>query len=324
MAAPSVTHTFSNGTTADATEVNTNFSDIIAGITDGTKDLTISALTAQGAAVFNGATTLGNATGDDVTITGYVASDIVPKTTASSDLGSTSNTWSSLYLDTGATDGGAVYFNATSTSFLKSSADGLALNVEGFTSIDFPAALAFDMNGTEKVIVKNGSTNGTNILGRTDGNAVDATYIGEILEATDTTQRSASASNDTYIDLSSGMTKSITAGIWNMHISCLPQLIASGMNAGSLYTLYVAIYDTTNTTVIAEQLHYLEAKNATQFYSDKACLNVFSIENITSTTSYKAMFKYKFSGGTAETSPSFTIYCRNDTLDGYLRATRIG
>lgn len=52
MAAPSVTHTFTNGTTADATEVNQNFTDVIDGITDGTEDLTISALTCQGTATF--------------------------------------------------------------------------------------------------------------------------------------------------------------------------------------------------------------------------------------------------------------------------------
>jgi hypothetical protein len=61
MAAPSVTYTFSNSTTADATEVNTNFTDIINGITDGTKDLTINLLTVNGAASFNGNVTLGNA-----------------------------------------------------------------------------------------------------------------------------------------------------------------------------------------------------------------------------------------------------------------------
>ena len=45
MAAPSVTHTFSNSTTADATQVNTNFNDIINGVSDGTKDLTVSTVT---------------------------------------------------------------------------------------------------------------------------------------------------------------------------------------------------------------------------------------------------------------------------------------
>lgn len=70
MANPSVTYTFSNGTAADASEVNTNFSDIINSLTDGTKSLSIDALTAAGAATFNGNVTLGNASGDTITVTG--------------------------------------------------------------------------------------------------------------------------------------------------------------------------------------------------------------------------------------------------------------
>ena len=70
MANPSVTYTFSNGTAADASEVNTNFSDIINSLTDGTKSLSIDAITAAGAATFNGNVTLGNASGDAITVTG--------------------------------------------------------------------------------------------------------------------------------------------------------------------------------------------------------------------------------------------------------------
>jgi len=68
MANPSVTYTFTNGTVADGTEVNTNFSDLIASLTDGTKSLSIDAITGAGAATFNGNTTLGNAAGDTLTV----------------------------------------------------------------------------------------------------------------------------------------------------------------------------------------------------------------------------------------------------------------
>jgi hypothetical protein len=44
MAAPSVTYQFTNGTTADASQVNTNFSDIIDALTDGAADLDIGSL----------------------------------------------------------------------------------------------------------------------------------------------------------------------------------------------------------------------------------------------------------------------------------------
>lgn len=135
MAAPNVTYTFSNSTTADATEVNQNFIDIINGITDGTKDLTINLLTVNGAASFNGNVTLGNATGDDVTVTGRVASDVIPKTADTYDLGNATLTWRAMYLDNDTTDGGALYFDGGSTKFIKASADGTNLDIGGFTGI---------------------------------------------------------------------------------------------------------------------------------------------------------------------------------------------
>jgi len=88
MANPAVTYTFSNGTTADATQVNQNFTDLINGLTDGTKSLTIDSLTVGGTATFNGAVTLGNATADDITFTGSLASSIPIKTTNSFNIGS--------------------------------------------------------------------------------------------------------------------------------------------------------------------------------------------------------------------------------------------
>ncbi|MBP6151890.1 MAG: hypothetical protein KA413_00295 [Candidatus Methylopumilus sp.] len=157
MAAPSVTYTFSNSTTADATQVNTNFTDLVNSLSDGLKDLTVSSLgtatiTVSGAATFNGTVALGNATTDDVTITGYVASDILPKTTGTASLGSATQAWEDIYLDEGATNGGSVYFNAGTTSYLQSSADGATLTVGGFTTVSTPA------------VSSAGSFTGTNLL----------------------------------------------------------------------------------------------------------------------------------------------------------------
>lgn len=98
MASPSVTNTFTNGTSADATQVNTNFTDIINGITDGTKDLSISALTCAGAATLNGNVTLGNGSVDDITITGSIAASVAMKTTFSNDFGSSTVGLKSIYL----------------------------------------------------------------------------------------------------------------------------------------------------------------------------------------------------------------------------------
>lgn len=98
MANVSVTYSFTNGTTADATQVNTNFTDIINGTSDGTKDFSIAALTCSGAVSFQGNMTFGNASGDTITFTGTVASDFVPNTTATYDLGSSSVGFADLYL----------------------------------------------------------------------------------------------------------------------------------------------------------------------------------------------------------------------------------
>ena len=97
MAAPSVTYTFSNSTTADATQVNQNFTDIINGLSDGTKDLSINALTLAGNLSVSGNTTIGNASGDDLTVTASLASSIPITTTNSYDIGSSTLGLRALY-----------------------------------------------------------------------------------------------------------------------------------------------------------------------------------------------------------------------------------
>lgn len=101
MATVSVTYTFTNGTTADADEVNTNFTDLINGTSDGTKDFSIAALTVAGAATLNGDVTLGNSSGDDITIIGSIAADIPFKTNATYDIGATGKGPALIYLASG-------------------------------------------------------------------------------------------------------------------------------------------------------------------------------------------------------------------------------
>ena len=68
MATPTVTYTFSNSTVADASEVNTNFADLINALTDGTSDHAINTLTLTSTLTANGNVTLGNASGDTLTV----------------------------------------------------------------------------------------------------------------------------------------------------------------------------------------------------------------------------------------------------------------
>jgi len=86
-----------NGTSADADQVMQNFNDLLNGVTDGTKDLSISALTAAGTTTLNGAVNLGNATADDITITGSLASTIPIKTTNTYNIGSSTLGLAGIY-----------------------------------------------------------------------------------------------------------------------------------------------------------------------------------------------------------------------------------
>lgn len=103
--------------------------------------MSVSAITAAGTATLNGAVNLGNATTDDITITGRIASDIDPKTAASNTLGDATQTWQALYLDNTATDGGAIYFDSGSTEFIKANAAGTDLLIDGFTTLTVDANL---------------------------------------------------------------------------------------------------------------------------------------------------------------------------------------
>jgi hypothetical protein len=98
MAFITVSNTFTNSTTADASQVNTNFTDLINGTSDGTKDFSIAALTLSSTFTANGNVTLGNASSDDVTITGSLAATLPIKTNTSFDFGSATLGLRYLYL----------------------------------------------------------------------------------------------------------------------------------------------------------------------------------------------------------------------------------
>jgi hypothetical protein len=103
MSAPSVTYTFTNNSTADATQVNQNFTDIINGVSDGTKDLSINALTVAGNFTATGTSNqIGNAASDTLTVTAQVSSDVVPATDATYSFGSATKAWLAIYLSSNA------------------------------------------------------------------------------------------------------------------------------------------------------------------------------------------------------------------------------
>jgi len=94
--------------------------------------------------------TLGNASGDDITVTGSLASNLIPNADGSFTLGNSSFGFVSLSLENGATDGGAVYFNSGTTAFLKATADGTRLDTGGFTTLRASACAIEVLNTNTK------------------------------------------------------------------------------------------------------------------------------------------------------------------------------
>ena len=134
MASISVTYTFTNGTTASASEVNQNFTDVINGTSDGTKDLNINALTTK-TLTANDGVVLGSSSADDLTINAALASSIPIKTQRSYNIGSA---------DLGL---GVVYFGGNSTHTVAFSAPSSGFS--GDTTFSLPVS-----NGTANYALK--------------------------------------------------------------------------------------------------------------------------------------------------------------------------
>lgn len=98
MAYPSVTNTFVNGNTADATAVNQNFTDLINGCSDGTKDLNVNAGTFGSTLTANGAVTLGASSANLIVVNGSINSTVPVNTNTSYDLGTSTKGFRSIYI----------------------------------------------------------------------------------------------------------------------------------------------------------------------------------------------------------------------------------
>ena len=134
----------------------------------GTLNVT-GATTIAGATSLNGAVTLGDATGDDLTFTGLQASNLVPKTDSTYDLGSNSNRYANIYVDsiTGATV--ALTVEARNGGQTISSATGFALITAGNgVTVTLPAASA-----GKELTVKLSSSIGDVILNAAAGDLVE-------------------------------------------------------------------------------------------------------------------------------------------------------
>lgn len=243
MANVAVTYSFTNGTTADASQVNQNFTDIINGTSDGTKDFSIAALTAAGNVSFTGSSiTLGNASGDDLTITASLASTINVKTTASYDIGS-----STIGLL-------GIYFGRNSQT----------VRIVGSSSMSATWTLTLPVTaGTANYVLKTdgsgvsswSTVSPTVIAGATTGTSPAAGFIGERISAAGSNVAMVTTAGTTVATLS------LTAGIWDVSAT----FIYEGGSAQNFVTFGIcpSAATFTGTTLGVDKGYFAVSANAT-------------------------------------------------------------
>lgn len=206
MAAPSYTYSLTNGSTADASQVMQDFNDILNGVTDGTKDLTISTLTANGAASLKGSVTLGLSTSNDLTVTGSLASSIPIKTTNVFDIGSATLGLAGAYFGTGSTQTARI----VSTASLVGS--------RTYTMLDAGASANFVLSeGTATI---NGTKTFAGQLigkGTATNDAASAGYIGETMTISRVYSSKTTLSSGTAVNIGTTTSITLTPGDWEIH-----------------------------------------------------------------------------------------------------------
>lgn len=279
MASPAVTYTFSNSTTADAGQVNTNFSDLISGMTDGTKDFSIAALTLAGALTANGNCTFGNATSDTVTYTARIASTFVPSTTATYDQGTSSLGWASMYFGRNSQTVRVIPSASTAASYTFT----LPLNVgtTGYALVDSDGAATTawqPLHGPDAVI--NASlacsvATSALTISLKDAGGSDASSTSPIRIAF----RSATAATGTYTmrSVTSSLSVVVSSGSTLGHTNSTesPIYVYAIDNAGTVeLAVSTALYDTFSIVSTTAEGGAGAADSATAIYSTTARSNV--------------------------------------------------
>jgi hypothetical protein len=281
MAAPSLTYTLINGATADASQVMQNFNDLLNGVTDGTKDLSISALTCAGTATLNGHVNLGNSSADDLTVTASLASNLPIKTNNTYGLGSATLGLSGVYLG----NGGA---GATCRVISASHATTRSYSVP-----DCSAAANFLMS--ESAQTANGVitfANGALLKGTTAAGDASAGYLGEYMQQVRPLSDGATATNNTYVDVTASPL-ALTAGDWDVSLI----VGISGTLTGTQFNIGIGTATGNSATGITDY-----NSNATPTMPT-ATTDVFLVVppfriNISGTTNYYPKVRVKFTGGT--------------------------
>lgn len=98
MAFTTVTYTFTNGSTADATQVNQNFTDVLNGLSDTTKDFSMNNGTLAGTLTCNGNVVIGSSSSKTVNFLGSLISSVPVNANATYDLGGATLGFRSIYI----------------------------------------------------------------------------------------------------------------------------------------------------------------------------------------------------------------------------------
>lgn len=158
------------------------------------------------------------------------------------------------------------------------------------------------------------------IKGRTDGVAIPAGSVGEVLEDTSTSNESLGDPGD-LIWTDTARSISLTAGVWRIEVQAWLQLSVSGATALAEFDTRMAIR--TGSTVVngseVGQTHVLESATAPKHRG--TTLTTYVYVNISSTTVYKLSARRAFFGGAS--TGTISINVRGDRGETKLTATRI-
>lgn len=252
MAFPSVTYNFENGSPSDGDQVDTNFNDLINGFSDGTKDMNMAAGTFGGNLTANGNVALGNGATDEINTTGRWVSDLLPLTTDTYDLGSSSLVWSEIRGTTGY-----------------------------YTDLDCSGTIDVD------TINEKTSGDGVAVQGRTDGNVIAAGYMGEIKSSTVvTTTRSASvAATNTQASLT------LEKGVWLVYAQAVHYLASrpSGGIVGFSVDLYNSSTATGIASATVLEEYYSSANAAESTNKLSTCMGTVNISNASDQVVYRLL-----------------------------------
>lgn len=113
----------------DLGEFSRAYNDVFASGTVYADEFYGGTITATSTVTLNGAVTLGDAVGDDITITGYIASNVIPKTNDAYDLGAFAKAYNDVFASGTAYSASSTVYNPSTTSTVYVSSN--ATNIGG-------------------------------------------------------------------------------------------------------------------------------------------------------------------------------------------------